>query len=158
MQTTWKEANHQNKFLIDKTGCKTRQCFLKLSAQKIVESLYPEWSYDHETSLPVKDVHTAALVVIDGKRTTTKMLIFFMSIFRNMVPRQKIVHHYHNSFLTVLVEIANRIILPTYPKKKSRGLLYRWVPGYVLPDVPMNTWQKGKAHLVDVPVMIGKYE
>ena len=35
-------------------------------------------------------------------------------------------------------------------------LFFLWVPGYVLPDVPMNTWQKGGAHLVDVPVMIGK--
>ena len=71
MQTTWKEANIQNRFIIDKTGCKTRECFIKLSAQKIVESVYPEWSYDHETSLPVKDVHTAALVVIDGMCITT---------------------------------------------------------------------------------------
>ena len=76
MQTTWREANHQNKFIIDKTGCKTKECFIKLSAQKIVESVYPEWSYDHETSLPVKDVHTAALFVIDGKRMTTEKLRF----------------------------------------------------------------------------------
>ena len=80
MQTTWREANHQNKFIIDKTGCKTRECFIKLSAQKIVESVYPEWSYDHETGLPVKDVHTAALVVIDGKRMTTEKLRFLTQV------------------------------------------------------------------------------
>ena len=152
MQTTWKEANHQNKFLIDKTGCKTRECFIKLSAQKIVESVYPEWSYDHETSLPVKDVHTAALVVIDGMHITTKMLTFLTSTFRNKVPTM-----YRNFLHNCLVEIASQItLLSTYLERNHVVLFFRWVPGYVIPDVPMNTWQKRRAHLVDVPVMIGK--
>ena len=42
---------------------------MKLSAQEVVESVYPEWSYDQETTVPVKDVHTASLVVIDGINT-----------------------------------------------------------------------------------------
>ena len=66
MVTTWEEANRQNRFMIDKTGCKTKECFQKLNAQEIVESIYPEWTYNNELNLPVKGVHTAALVVIDG--------------------------------------------------------------------------------------------
>ena len=66
MTTTWEEANRQNRFMLDKTGCATKECFRKLSAQQIVESIYPEWTYDNEINLPVKGVHTAALVVIDG--------------------------------------------------------------------------------------------
>ena len=54
------------RFVVEKTGCTTRECFLKLSAQQVVESVYPEWNYDIETMLPEKGVHTAALIVVDG--------------------------------------------------------------------------------------------
>ncbi len=45
MEITWEEANQQNQFMKTKTGCSDRECFMNLSAQTIVESLYPEWRY-----------------------------------------------------------------------------------------------------------------
>ena len=66
IQTTWEQANQQNRFVLEKTACTSASCLRNLDAKQLVESLYPEWDYDYETRLPTKGFHTASLIVLDG--------------------------------------------------------------------------------------------